>query len=219
MMALTDHNRETLEDRPLSFRKILLSMVLGLIVLIALAAASGAIVALVHGADRPVAAAAVSLAALALAGAAGWGIARLRPWAGSGGPVGPKTRRARTMFAVSAILGGALAALLVFGTWGGGELGGLATDQPLPQWLAAAVAAIWLIAVPVISWIWFRSVDEHEAQSYTFGGTIALHIYYIALPAWWIAWRGGFLPAPHHGILFWIVTVAWLAGWAWRRYR
>ena len=33
------------------------------------------------------------------------------------------------------------------------------------------------------------------------------------------AWRGGLLPAPQHGTLFAVVTIAWCLAWAWRRYR
>ena len=219
MMALTDNSREALDEAPRTFRTILLSVLLLAILLVAVAAAVGVITAIIHGTDKPATAAIVLLVALGAAGGASWGLFRLRPWAGGSGSVGPNTRRARRMFLLAGALGGVIGASLVLGTWGSMNPTDVLTDQPLPPLLAAIVVASWLIVMPVLSWFWFRSVDEHEVQSYNFGALIALHVYYVALPAWWMAWRGGFLPEPHHGTLFWVVTIVWCLGWFWRRYR
>ena len=207
------------EDAPPGWRKVLLGLLLGLVVLTALAFALGATVAVVDGAPRQARAVAAALAGLAVAGAAGWGIYRLRPWSFGTEPMGPRTRQARLMVLLCVGLGMAIGIALSMGTWSEAGPAAVFSDAPLPPLLATVVLALWLIVVPAISWIWFRSVDEHEARSYNFGGLIALHVYYFALPAWWLAWRGGLLPEPQHGILFAIVTAVWCLAWIWRRYR
>ena len=62
-------------------------------------------------------------------------------------------------------------------------------------------------------------VDEHEERSYQFGGLAALYLYGFATPAWWLAARGGLVPAPDAMVIFLGVMFVWCVGWFWRRYR
>ena len=218
MMALTEDNRVTGEGAP-AHRRILLGLALGFVVLFAGAVALGAAVALVEGARSPIVGIALLVAALAFAVAAGWRLVRIKPWTTDGEPLGPRTRKARQMLMLSVVLGAVLGALLSAGTIGVGGPAAVFSDAPVPPLLAAGALAIWLIVVPPISWIWLRTVDEHEVAAYNLGGVVAAHLYLFALPAWWLAWRGGFVPQPQHGTLFAAVAIAWLLGWAWRRYR
>ncbi|MEP0191049.1 MAG: hypothetical protein ABJP70_10525 [Erythrobacter sp.] len=94
----------------------------------------------------------------------------------------------------------------------------LFSNGPLTPVWAGAMLAIWLVFLPVISWKWWQSVDEHEATAYREGGFWAAHLYLFLVPAWWIAERAGWLPPQEPMIVFIIVCVFWTGWWLYKRY-
>ncbi len=92
------------------------------------------------------------------------------------------------------------------------------SNGPVPLAVAAVAIVGWLLAV-ALSLQWHRTVDEHEARTYEFGGLAGLYLYSVLAPAWWLAWRGGLAPEPDSMVIFLAVMLVWGIGWLWRRYR
>ena len=92
-------------------------------------------------------------------------------------------------------------------------------DAPLPPLLAAALIAVLVLVVAPVTWIWHRSIDEHEAAAYRFGALVGIYAYATLSAVWWLGARGGFLP-PVEGLAVFFATIAvWGLGWAWARFR
>ena len=216
MMAKLDDRDE---DRPISLKTAVLSALLPFLVILALCMLAGAAAGLLGG-DEPNWGGMAIVAALALliGGTGVWGLMRLKPWAVWNQPVAPATRKANNLIAWS-ILAGILAIgpLMILAVRNKDPFA-LFSNGPVP--LVAALVAIvgWVLAV-ALSLQWHRSVDEHEARTYEFGGLAGLYVYSVLAPAWWLGWRGGLLPAPDTMAIFAVVMAVWAIGWVWRRYR
>jgi hypothetical protein len=130
-------------------------------------------------------------------------------------PEAPRIKRARQLFYAMGAIGGVLGALLAVGNKGGLDV---FSNGPVDPVVAIAAMAIFLLFVPVATWLWWKSIDEHEAGAYRDGSTIAIHAYYFIVPTWWLASRAGFVPAQDPMLVLLIVTVIWGAAWLARRY-
>ncbi len=185
----------------------------GLLAVFAVGVAVGfATVAAQNGWSKPVKSAAVLGLAAALVALGAWLAWRgLKAMTGRQLILAPSTRRARSILFLSMLVGAAIGILL---TIGGIDKGPIElTTGPIPPVVAAIVIAIWLIAMPWLSWIWWRNVDEVEAEAYKIGALWGIYAYAFIAPAWWIGWRGGFLPEPQEMITFGIVMLVWGIGW------
>lgn len=135
----------------------------------------------------------------------------------------PRSPRRRTnRIVLYATLGvGALAGMLMQLGEGAAHPGSgriLPYDAPLDP----VVAAILLLAMPLLGWLYYRwhsSADEHDLAAYNFGGMISLYAFFFASVGWWIAWRGGFVAEPDGYAIFWIVMGVWSLGWMWKKFR
>ena len=192
----------------------------GLLVLFTLGATVGAFVATADLGITPkriVLTAGLVLAAIA---AGYWLVSLLRRFP-STGPEAPRVATARRMVVISGAVGGLLGVLMAVATIGVGDAPAFApfSDAPLPPLLAALLIAILVLVVPPVTWIWHRSIDEHETAAYRLAALIALYAYFWLSVVWWLGARGGFLP-PVEGIIVFFVTIAvWGLGWAWARFR
>lgn len=190
--------------------------VLAVTALFALGAVSGMIAAMLEGGASGVVIA-LAIAAAGIGALCLW-LLRLVLRGDPARPAAPSVRKGQQLLIIAAVLGG------VLGLWlsaGQDALTGeyqILGNQPLPPIIALVAIGLWLVLVPLVTWQWFRTVDEHERRAYNFGSIIALHAYVFAMPAWWIGWRGGFLPQPDHIVIFLGVCAVWTAGWLWRRY-
>jgi hypothetical protein len=200
-------------------KTLVLAAILLFVAVVAAGVIAGAGFAMLEsGAISPGGAAALGGAAI-IALAALWGLIRLKPWAGTGEPVSPGTRKANNLVLASAALGGVLGAAMSIGTIGSDEPFALLSNSPMPPAVVIPAIAVWLLVVPLISWRWHLTVDEHELRSYQFGGLAALYLYAFVAPAWWLAWRGGLAPEPAGVAIYLAVMAVWGIGWFWRRYR
>lgn len=100
-----------------------------------------------------------------------------------------------------------------------GEPFDLFGDSPVPVTAAIIFALLWGIVVPVIAIFWHRrAVDEQEAHAYKEGAFYALYFYAIIWPIWSILWRGGLLPEPGDGEIYFATLTIWLVIWGWKKY-
>ena len=220
MMAMSEERPD--EVRAAGVKTVALSIVLGLVILLALGILIGAGYALATGevdpGEMPITIGLGIVGGLALLVAV-VGLVRLKPWAGSGEPMSAKTRKANNLLLLSGALGGVIGAALSIATISMDNPYALFSDAPMSRWAVIPALAVWLLVVPVISWQWHRSIDEHEAEAYKFGGIAALYLYAFLAPAWWFAWRGGLVPAPQTMVIYMLVISVFGIGWFWRRSR
>lgn len=207
------------EDRPgFAVRDIALVAVAAPVMLFSIGVVAGAIAGAVEkGGDHSPWLAPVILAALVLAGGALWLLIRTVPrLLKTDYPLSPRTGKARSMLYLSMAIGAVLGAVISFGSLG---------DDPRTLWsgpiapgIALFAIAVWIIAVPLMSWRWWRNIDEHEALAYKDGALAGIYAYSFVAPSWWMGWRGGFLPEPQEMITFLVVIAVWGLVWAFRRY-
>lgn len=207
---------ETRGVRPLS---VVLSIALGIVMVFSIGAMSGAGIAILDGTGKTGKSALVLIGALLLAVGSLWGLIRLKPWGDLKAPVSPRVRKANNLLLLSGGLGGLLGAALALGTLKLDSPFALFTNTPIPAVVVIPVLLIWLVLVPLVSWQWHRYVDEHEAEAYQFAGLAGLYLYAFLAPAWWLAWRGGLVPAPDTMAIYASVMIVWGVVWFWRRHR
>lgn len=134
----------------------------------------------------------------------------------------PSVRANHRLLALCGVLGGgvgfATAMILRQQEHRGDHLSQL-LEAPLPTWFAVAVALVWGVVLPVISWRWERVVDEHERRAYHAGAVAGFYVMSVGAPVWWFLWRGGLLPPVDAVLLYLAVLAAGGIGWAWRKYR
>jgi hypothetical protein len=217
MMAISEERPD--QDRAITVKTVALSTLLGMIVLLSMGVVAGAGFALLDGSSKQGRAILIIAVGLAAGLAALVGLMRLKPWAGSGEPMSPKTRKANKMLALAALLGGLFGAALSISTVSMDNPWALFSNSPMSPWIVIPAIAVWLSIVPAISWQWHRSIDEHEAEAYKFGGVASLYLYAFLTPAWWLAWRAGLVPAPETMVIYLLVISVFGIGWFWRRSR
>ncbi len=158
---------------------------------------------------------AAMLSALAVAIAAlAWALRRYWP-ASSGEPESPRVKRSRMFLYASLGVGIVLGIVMVAGE---GASSPIFSNQPIGSVVAGISIAIWLIVVPIGTWLWWRSIDEHEGDAYREGAMVAGHAYLFIAPAWWMATRAGWLPPQDPMIVFLAVCAIWSAVWLSKRY-
>lgn len=75
--------------------------------------------------------------------------------------------------------------------------------------LTAILVSIGLVVLIVATMvIYFRAIDDHEAQAYLWGSNIAFHFLAFTFPVYWLLARGGLVPALTIGIALLIVLAS-----------
>jgi hypothetical protein len=138
-----------------------------------------------------------------------------RLWPGSSNePEAPRVKSARTMLIAAFVLSIPLGIIIAASDGAGSNL---FSNAPISPTFAAIAIALWLIAGPLLSWLWLQRVDEHEAGAYRDGAVMAVHTYMFVTPAWWIATRAGWLPAQDPMFVLVAVSFLWSIVWFIRR--
>lgn len=155
------------------------------------------------------------LGAMLLAGAlVGYGMWRRWP-RGLDEPLSPRVRSARRAIYAAIALGLPLGLILGVSDEGSDVL---LSSAPISPELAAAAIGLWLIGGPLLTWIWWRNIDEHEAGAYREGALVAAHAYIFVTPVWWMASRAGWLPPLDPMLTMLALVFLWCAVWFARRY-
>ena len=154
-------------------------------------------------------------AMLMVGGLVAYGMWRSWPRGLEDEPVAPRVRSARMILwacvALSIPIG------IILRTTDGGAVS-LLSNTPVSPGLAIVVIGLWAVAGPVLTWLWWQRVDEHEADAYRDGALIAAHVYMFVTPAWWIATRAGWLPPQEPMATLLMVSLVWMLAWFVRRY-
>lgn len=135
-------------------------------------------------------------------------------------PPTPKERLNRNILVACGALGFVSALLMMFTVKGPDLTKGLLSNEPLQPAIAIALLILFGIVVPVLSYVWHRSaVDEQEEAAYKTGALWGINVFMLGAPIWWVAWRGGFLPAPDGFVLYFATIAVMGAVWMWKKYR
>ena len=130
-------------------------------------------------------------------------------------PVAPRVRSARNLLVLMGGLGIPLGIMLGVAHDGPGQLFSNGQISPV---IAATAITIWALVGPLLTWLWWRKIDKHEADAYRDGALVAAHGYIITAPAWWMATRAGWLPPQDPMLVLLAVACLWSAVWFVRRY-
>jgi hypothetical protein len=157
-----------------------------------------------------------AILAAMLTAVTGTAVAMWRYWPRAGSePEAARVKRARSIMIATAVLGGLFGVFLGVGS-GGTEV--IFSDGPVPPGMALIAIIIWLVMVPLLTWLWWRLVDEHEATAYRDGAFAAMHAYIFVAPAWWMAARAGWLPDQNPMAVMMAVCLVWTIVWFRKRY-
>ena len=169
------------------------------------------------GAPTPTLAALLVGAVLFTAGAVFLAARQMKAVTKAAGTPTSRERRNRNVLVVCGALGAVMGAML---SLIGPTPFSAFTSDPLPAWLALALAAVVALLIPALSYYWHsRVVDEQEAAAYSKGALLGLYVFWIGAPTWWLLWRGGLLPAPNGVVIYFATVIVAGAIWMWAKYR
>lgn len=137
----------------------------------------------------------------------------LRP----GDPDTPRTRRMGRMMVAMILFIGMIVVPFILGL-GLGEKIELYSNDPVPQWVAIYLGALFLIGMPALVYAHRRNMDEIESGEMQFGEVIGFQFFATTAPVWWIAFRGGLAPQPDIMILFVATIVVSLGANMYRKF-
>jgi hypothetical protein len=135
-------------------------------------------------------------------------------------PPTPKERLNRNLLIACGALGFVMSMLMMFTQDGPDLTNGLLSNDPLQPGIAIVLLVLMGVVLPILSFVWHRSaVDEQEVAAYKDGALWGLNVFMLGLPVWWIAWRGGFVPAPDMIFIYFATIFVMGAVWMWKKYR
>jgi hypothetical protein len=209
-----DDFAETPSDGAIILRRAVIGIGGGIVLIFMAGMIAGLLSSVIENGGMNIKAAGILWVMLMVVGSIAYGMWRLWPEA-SNEPVAPRIRNARRILIASLALGAPLGFMLGVADEGTAEF---FSEAPVRPSIAAAVIAVWLIVAPLLSWLWWRQIDEHEAGAYRDGGLIAVHAYLFVTPAWWMATRAGWLPPQEPMLVLLGVCLVWSLVWFVRRY-
>ena len=154
-----------------------------------------------------------------LAAGCSWLLWREFKGRGSREPLTRNERLNRNILIACGAIGGIIGAVITVASRGKlTEGSGVFSNDPLPPMVAAALILVLGIVIPVISYYWHKVVDEQEVDAYKTGTLYAFYVYGIGAPIWWLAWRGGFAPAPDGFVIYYATITVMAIVWLWKKY-
>ena len=157
---------------------------------------------------------ALLLGAVVLVAGSFYCLLRLKPFSGKPEPVSNRTRLTRKHIVLQAVVGFAIALAFSFAAADKVDFFG---TGPLPAFPVMVIGVCYLVSLPLLGWMWLRTVDEHEAAANNAGAVVALYVYAMITPVWWLGARADLLPPQEPMIVFIIVMfVSWVV-WAFKR--
>ena len=212
MMALPENDADQSGTMKTAF-KLASGFALGLLCLFAAGMATGSAAALIEGSDNPARGRAISAASLLVAAASGWALWKLQLFPRADAPLSPRTRKTRNVLVLSGAFGGLIGLGVVLSGIPTGDVDRLFSNGAVETTLAIALIAAWVVFIPLITWMWERSIDEHERAANGKGALAGVYTYSVIAPAAWMAQRGGLVSEVDPMIIFLIVMAVWGIVW------
>jgi hypothetical protein len=138
-------------------------------------------------------------------------------WSQTNQPPSPRQQRLRLVL-IGCIVAGVIIGMVMTGADLSGDNDGNLFNSPLPVWLAVLMMLLWGVAMPLLTWVWHRSIDEHEAEAYRDGAVLAGYALLFGAPLWWMLEALGFAPPPDPILLLGGFSVVWTGVWLVRKY-
>jgi drug/metabolite transporter (DMT)-like permease len=132
------------------------------------------------------------------------------------GAAAERRQRARWRRLLGLAVASGVATALAFAFTRTGESYGAGTLAPE---LTIAGAVVYVLLMVFGSYAMTRVTDEVEIHNNVVGLAAGGGALLLAYPPWWMLWRGGLVPEPTHGALFFLMFGAALAVYAWKKYR
>ena len=206
--------RSALSDTAIIVRRALLAIVGGITLIFISGVIAGYSSVMIERSRFDLIDAGMLGAMLATAAAVAYGIWRFWP-PSNGEPVAPRVRKARRLMIAVVVMSVVLGIILALAADGETDV---FSNGPISPVIAAVAIGLWLIAGPVSTWLWFRNVDEHEADAYRDGAQVAAHVFMFVTPAWWLASRAGWMPAQDPMAVLVLASFLWMIVWFTRRH-
>ena len=99
------------------------------------------------------------------------------------------------------------------------EEGGPFAGGRIPEWLAIAAVAVYLVTMIVGTVMMKRFTDEVEMHNNIFGLAVGASALTLVYPPWVMLWRGGLVGEPTHLPMFLVMFVPATATYLWKKYR
>lgn len=200
----------------LALRKTLIAGIGGVVLLFLVAFLAGYVTAMIESGEVPaIIDFAIIGTSLVLIGGVAFGCVKFWPNTGPE-PIGPSVKRSRDL--MYAMIGLSLLAGMAFAVAEGPDEYTLFSNGPIGSTTAIVALIGWLIIFPIITFLWWQSINEHEASSYRDSSMFAAHAYLFIAPAWWMASRAGWVPDQDPMIVLIIITIIWCAAWIYRKF-
>ncbi|MBA4765848.1 hypothetical protein [Qipengyuania huizhouensis] len=175
---------------------------------------TGGTMAVVDGTANPLKAAGILSVGTLIVVASGWWFWKLKPLGPADEPISASTRRTRRYFALSLGFGVLLGMGFAMSGLINGDPASLLSNEAIPRTPALALSAAYIVALPILGWLWHRSIDEHENAANSKGALAGIYAYSMIAPVWWVGERAGYLPPQQPMTVFVIVMIVWGLVWA-----
>jgi hypothetical protein len=206
--------RETEQASP--FRRWLGVGTLGFILIALLGFVTGVLMSAAEKGGLSMRGGMLLMVAIALIALCTWGIVRLRPAFLTGEPQSAKTRRANWVLVACGALGGVIGLTLSIAGLANDENGVFSNGSLSPTVAVIVVAAIALL-VPLLSFYWYANADEFEKRASGDGAIIAMYVYSIIAPCWWLLERAALIPPQEPMTVYLLVISVWGIVWLYRK--
>ena len=127
-----------------------------------------------------------------------------------------RSRRVLINLSVLIVVGGAVGATTGFLE---GADATITSGGTLPGWFAILAAILFVGAVTLGSWSYFRGVDELVRLDNWIASTIGANVFLLSYPVWLILWKGGLVPEPDILTLYLVVVTTTMIAYFWRKWR
>lgn len=139
----------------------------------------------------------------------------MRPESGDG-LAAAKARKQRLQWIIIGLMGagaviGAISA--IFEVEGGGFMEGI------PAGWAIAMSLLLLGALGYGGWRYHLATDELDRRDSMWASAWALNLYIAGYASWYLWWRGGLVPEPHHETIFVATMAAMLLAYLYKKLR
>ncbi|MEG3181922.1 hypothetical protein [Sphingomonas sp. LT1P40] len=89
--------------------------------------------------------------------------------------------------------------------------------EGIPAEWAIAASVMLVVAIGFGGWRYNLATDELDRRDSYWASAMALNVYLIAYPVWYLWWRGGLMSEPSHQTMFVITFLAMAASYGYKK--